>query len=86
LNQPSPDQQRRSAGPDLFSELRRVVDTAFAPARGGRQPTQQSAPSTPSALSGDPGDLVASALAILAEDAEAWRIRRNGNLAPRSER
>jgi hypothetical protein len=39
-----------------------------------------------SPLMTEPGDLVARALEILAEEDEAWRSRRGGDLSPRSVR
>jgi hypothetical protein len=55
-----------------------------APARVARRTLQQTSSSAPEGLAGDPGDLVARALAILADEAEAWRIRENANPASRS--
>jgi hypothetical protein len=39
-----------------------------------------------SALAADPGDLVARAIAILAEETDAWHARRSANLSPGSAR
>ena len=46
---------------------------------------QQAAPSVPLLVT-DPGDLIARALAILAEEEEAWRARGGFDLTPRSVR
>jgi hypothetical protein len=48
------------------------IDTAF----DERRPARKAAPSMPSALVADPGDLVARALAILAEETAEWHARR----------
>jgi hypothetical protein len=42
---------------------------------------QKAAPSAPSALVANPGDLVARALAILAEETAEWHARRGENLS-----
>ena len=55
------------AGPTPFSELPRAVDRA---AVLPRRLALQAAPSKSNGAAGDPGDLVARALAILADDAE----------------
>jgi xanthine dehydrogenase YagT iron-sulfur-binding subunit len=47
----------------------------------GRRPVQQTAPFASSAHAADTGDLVARALAVLAEEADAWRARQ---AAPRT--
>ena len=75
LSEPSPEQRPGYAEPNPFTELRRAVDSAAAPSRGAQPlPTQRSATSPPTAPG---GDLVARALAILADEVEAWRLRRN---------
>ena len=84
MSQPLGDQRRRPIGVIPSSEPPRVVDSAFAPERDARQPLQQTAPSAPNFLVGDPCDLMARALAILADEAEAWQIRPNANVLPRS--
>ena len=66
-----------------LSHLPSIVDAAAAQACDARRPAQQAAPSE---LVADPGDLVARALAILAEEAEAWQARRAANLSPGSTR
>ena len=69
------------AGPTSFSELPRVVDrAAVLPRRLGLQ----AAPSESNGATGDPGDLVARALAILADDAERRQKRSNANVPRRS--
>jgi hypothetical protein len=49
-------------------------------------PSVQQAPPSSPLLVTNPGDLVARALAILAEEDEAWQARRGLNFAPRSVR
>jgi hypothetical protein len=43
-------------------------------------------PGAPAALVADPRDLVARALAILAEETRAWNARRADDRSPRSQR
>lgn len=49
----------------------------------GRSPAQQAQPSAPFPTT-DPGNLVARALEILAEENDAWQTRQGVNLTPRS--
>ena len=51
----------------------------------GGSPVQQAAPCAPLLMT-DPGDLIARALVILAEEEEAWRARGGFDLTPRSVR
>jgi hypothetical protein len=83
LKQPPRDQRWPSAGAPSFSESPGAVDSAPVSAR---VPAQQPAPSAPSALASDPADFVVPALAILADETEAWQIRRNANVLPRNPR
>jgi hypothetical protein len=81
-NQPPQEQKGR---PDsrtmLLSHLPNIVNAAGAQACVQRK-VQDAAPSAPSAFVADPSDLVARALAILAEEAEAWQARRVTNASP----
>jgi hypothetical protein len=86
LNQPFQDQGRPAPRGGPISYFPGAVDAAPAPARNPRPPVQQAAPSAPGALVADPGDLVARALTILAEETEAWHARRAANLPPGSAR
>jgi hypothetical protein len=81
LSEPSPDQRPGYGEPSPFTELRRVIDSAAAPSGGVRRPAQETASSSPTAPT---GDLVARALAILTDEVEAWRVRRNAKDPPRS--
>jgi xanthine dehydrogenase YagT iron-sulfur-binding subunit len=54
--------------------LPNVIDPA-AGTLDGRRPGQETAPFVSSAGAADPGDLVARALGVLAEEADAWRAR-----------
>ena len=72
LNEQSQDQRRRSSGAIAFAGLPCVA----LPCDGPRM-LQQISPSAQKTFAGDPADLVARALAILAEEAEAGRIREN---------
>ena len=54
-------------------------------ARLGASSVQQAAPCA-ALLTTDPGDLIARALVILAEEEEAWRARQGFDLTPRSVR
>ena len=65
--------------------LTRFNQHAQSAARLGYSSGRQAAPCT-SLLVTDPGDLVARALEILAEEDEAWRARRGLDLTPRSVR
>jgi hypothetical protein len=87
MNQPSQDQRRPAPRAMPLSHLPSIVGADAAQTYDARRPVQQAAPSAPpSALVADPGDLVARALAILAEEAEAWQARRAANLSPGSPR
>jgi hypothetical protein len=93
------EDERRSDPEALpIARLPGFLDVAAAPRGDTRRPevvqkawriaaasVPRVAPSAPS-VSADPGDLVARALAILAEETEAWRVRRGANPAPRSSR
>ena len=57
MSQPLGDQRRRPIGVIPSSEPPRVVDSAFAPERDARRPLQQTAPSAPNFLVGDPSDV-----------------------------
>jgi hypothetical protein len=57
-----------------------IADAATAQERDANQLMQHAARLPPSALVIDFGDLVARALAILAEETEAWHARRVSNL------
>jgi hypothetical protein len=72
---------RRQLGALPLSPLPEFVDAAAAQTRNAHQPMQQGPPSTPG-ISAEPGDLVARALAILAE--EAGVLEASQSLAPRS--
>ena len=68
-----------------FSHLPTILDSAGA-ARDARGLAHHAMPAAPSAPVADPGDLVARALAILAEETETWHARRTANLTPQSAR
>lgn len=55
-----------------------VSGLAISPVRDALQSQRLAAPSTPVARVGEPGELVAPALVILADEAEAWQIPSNG--------
>ena len=67
---------------EAFDALQSAPQSA---ARLGDSSVRQAAPCT-SRLVTDPGDLVARALEILAEEDEAWRARQGLDLTPRSVR
>ena len=69
-----------------ISHLPGIVDATVGQARDARRPVQQAVLSAPSTPVADPGDLVARALAILAEETEAWHARLAANLPPGSPR
>jgi hypothetical protein len=75
LNERPQNHRWPSARATPLCNLPRVVDSATALQRLRAAQIASAAPST---LGGDPGDLVARALGILADEAEAWRVRRNG--------
>jgi hypothetical protein len=81
LNEPPRYHRWPYARATQVSDLPHVVESATALQH---LRAAQVAPSAPSALGSDPGDLVARALAILADEAEAWRNRRNANILFRS--
>jgi hypothetical protein len=70
---------------ERFWGLRYDARRSGAPQNASRlgAPSEQASPSAPDPMA-DPGDLVARALAILAEEDETWQARRDLNLAPRS--
>ena len=76
MNRSSADQPRPVPG----------ATNSAAAARLARLPAQQNVPTAPGALMAEPGSLVARALAILAEEAQAWHARQDGPLPPRSTR
>ena len=86
MSQPPRNQRRPALAATPLSHLPSIVDPAPpcgvdpAPSSDARRPVQQAAPSAQSALLGDPGDLVARALAVLAEETGAWHARRAANL------
>jgi hypothetical protein len=71
---------QRQPGALPLSPLPGSVDAAAAQTRNAHQPLQQGPPSA-LGVSAEPGDLVARALATLAEEAEVLQARRG--LAPR---
>jgi hypothetical protein len=75
-------QKRRLFRGPLYDAPRSAPQNA---ARSGDSSVQQAAPCAPLLMT-DPSDLVARALAILAEEDEAWRARRGFDLTPRSVR
>jgi hypothetical protein len=83
LSEPPRNPRWPSGQPAPPYDMARIADRGAAVPRRYAAPV---APSAPSALGGDPGDLVARALAILADEAEAWRNRRSANVPPRSVR
>ncbi len=78
------------SGAPRLPHLPGFVDAAVAQTRAPLNasrlagPSVQQAPPSAPRLMTDPGDLVARALAILAEEDEAWQARRFLNPAPRS--
>jgi hypothetical protein len=64
------------------SRLGKTANAVTTSAWSGRLPAQQAALSVPIAAAADPGDLVARALTILAEETEAWHARRGANALP----
>ena len=65
-----------------FSHLPTILESAAAAARDTRHPVPHPTPAAPSAPVADPVDLVSRALAILADETEAWHARRAANLSP----
>jgi hypothetical protein len=84
LNQPPQDKTQTALRAMPIAHLPSVSDTAQS--CDARRPVQQVAPSVQSILVADPGDLVARALEILAEETEAWDIRQASNVLPGSTR
>jgi hypothetical protein len=74
--------QKRGLLRQPFDALQSVRQNA---ARSGDSSVRQAAPDAPLLMT-NPGDLVARALEILAEEDEAWRVRRGLDLTPRSVR
>ncbi len=74
--------QKRGLLRQPFDALQSVRQNA---ARSGDSSVRQAAPGAPPLVT-DPSDLVARALEILAEEDEAWRVRRGLDLTPRSVR
>jgi hypothetical protein len=67
--------QRPTGAPPL-SPLPDSADAAVRQARDARRTVGQAVSVTPGSGTADPGDLVARALAILAEENELWQARR----------
>ena len=67
-----------------LSRLPNIVDAAVAPA-GAVRGVQQAAPPATIEVA-DTNSLVGRALAILAEETEAWQARRGANLSSESTR
>ena len=85
MSEPLGDQRRRPIGVIPSSEPPRVVNSAFAPERDARRPLQQTAPSAPNFLVGDPCDLVART-PLIEPDVRIARIRlsdKTSRLRPR---
>ena len=74
--------QKRGLLRQPFDALRSARQSA---ARLGDPSVRQAAAWTPPMVT-NPGDLIARALEILAEEDEAWRVRRGLDLTPRSVR
>jgi hypothetical protein len=81
----SPPQLRGASPAGMpFSHLPTILDPAAA--RDARDLAQHATPAAPNAPVANPGDLVARALAILAEETEAWRARRTATSTPQGAR
>lgn len=76
LRQPSHD-QRPSVTAKAPSEAPEIASSAVLSAREALRSARLGAPSPPVAAVGESGDFVARALVILANETEAWRIRRD---------
>jgi hypothetical protein len=74
LNQPPQDQRPRAVRGVRLSHLPRIVAAPAAAWYDGR-PALKSVPVAPNAMMVDPGDLVARALTIIAEETQAWQVR-----------
>jgi hypothetical protein len=74
------EKRERFLGPQYDSRRSGAPRNA---SRSGDPSAQQAPPPAPLLMT-DPGDLVARALAILAEEDETWQARWSLNLAPRS--
>ena len=74
--------QKRGLLRQPFDALQSVRPNA---ARSGDSSVRQAAPCARPLVT-NPGDLIARALEILAEEDEAWRVRRGLDLTPRSVR
>jgi hypothetical protein len=77
--------QRPTGALPLLPLLGRA-DATLRQARNAQRAVGQAAPVAPSAAVADPGDLVARALAILAEENELWQTRRAATPSPRGSR
>jgi hypothetical protein len=69
-----------------ISQLPKILESAAAAAPDARNPLRRAAPASSHAPAVDPGELVARALAILAEEKQAWQTRQAAKLPSRSTR
>jgi hypothetical protein len=76
----SPPDPRKSPPGVTPLTVARCVEAPEGPKRQAARPAPKADPSAEIARLVDPGDLVDRALAILAEETEAWNVRRSGNL------
>jgi hypothetical protein len=74
LNQPPQDQRSPGVRGVLLSQLPRIVAAPATAWYDGR-PALKSVPIAPNAMMVNPGDLVARALRIIAEETQAWQVR-----------
>jgi hypothetical protein len=74
LNQPPQDQRPPSVRGVGLSHFPRIVAAPATAWYDGR-PVLKSVPVAPNAMMVDPGDLVARALTIIAEETQAWQVR-----------
>jgi hypothetical protein len=74
LNKRPQDQRSPAIRGGRLSHLPRIV-TAPATAWYDGRPVLKNVPIAPNAMMVDPGDLVARALTIIAEETQAWQVR-----------
>jgi hypothetical protein len=77
---------QRAMGTLSPSPLPGSADAGLRQARDAQRAVGQAMPFAPNAGITDPADLVARALAILAEENELWQTRRAGSPSPRGSR
>jgi len=81
MDRSPPDPRKSPPGVNPTLTVARRIEAPEGPKRQAGRSAPKADPSAEIARLVDPGDLVDRALAILADETEAWNVRRSGNLA-----